>query len=99
MRYLQRIQSTNVSVHEYIFAQQIFTWKTKQVFALETRIKWKKTPLPREHHSCPQHQLPEEIRAGVFVPLRLQQAKTWFFLGTELCQRTVVVCLQNVNWA
>lgn len=35
VRYLQRIQSTNVSVHEYIFAQQIFTWKTKQVFALE----------------------------------------------------------------
>lgn len=79
MRYLQRIQSTNVSVHEYIFAQQIFTWKTKQVFALEAQMKWKKTPLPREHHSCPQHQLPEEIRAGVFVPLRLQQAKTWFF--------------------
>lgn len=95
MRYLQRIQSTNVSVHEYTFAQQIFTWKTKQVFALEARMKWKKTPLPREHHSCPQHQLPEEIRAGVFVPLRLQQAKTWFFgnrIKSEGCGDLLAKC-------
>lgn len=72
-----------------------FTWKTKQVFALEARMKWKKNPLPHEHHSCPQHQLPEEIRAGVFVPLRLQQAKPWFFgnrIKSEGCGGLLAKC-------
>lgn len=97
VRYLQRIQSTNVSVHEYIFAQQIFTWKTKQVFALEAWKKWKKTPLPSEQNSCPQHQLPEEIW-GVFFPLHLLQARTWFLeqrnqrIKSEGCGDLFAIC-------
>lgn len=75
MRYLQRIQSTDVSVHEHTFAQPIFTWKTKQVFALEASMR---KPLPSERSSCPQHQLPEEIRAGRVLPLHLLPAQMWF---------------------
>lgn len=98
MRYLQRIQSTNVSVHEYIFAQQIFTWKTKQVFALEARMKWKK---PHSHvnttaaHSTSCQRKYEQVSLSPFASNKQKCG----FLGTELSQRAVVFCLQNASWA
>lgn len=58
-----------------------------------------KKPLPSERSSCPQHQLPEEIRAGGVHPLHLLPAQMWFWnSATEgLSQKAVVIGLQNAN--
>lgn len=98
MRYLQRIQSTNVSVHEYIFAQQIFTWKTKQVFALEARMKWKK---PHSHvnttvaHSTSCQRKYEQVCLSPFASNKQKRG----FFGNRIKSEGCGVCLQNVNWA
>lgn len=51
--------------------------ENKAGICIRSLKEMEKIPLPREQNSCPRHQLPEELRAGVCFPLHLPRPRTW----------------------